>query len=114
MQRNRLPRGPATWRASVSSTTPVSTLTCWGGLGVSFVFFLRQLRREAKQHYVSPFHLAAVYVGLGEDDHAFEMLRQAYEEHSEYLIFVNVSPIFDRLHSAPRFQDLLRRIGLPP
>src|SRR5713226_4789482 len=75
---------------------------------------LGQLRREAKQHYVSPFHLAAVYVGLGENDHAFEMLRQAYEEHSEFLIFVNVTPIFDRVRSDPRFQDLLRRVGLSP
>ena len=74
---------------------------------------LRQLRREEKQHYVSPFHLAVVYVGLGENDRAFEMLRQAYEEHSEFLIFVNVTPVFDRVRSDTRFQDLLRRIGLP-
>ncbi len=74
---------------------------------------LRQLRTEAKQHYVSPFHLAFVYGALGENDRAFEMLRQAYEEHSEFLIFVNVTPTFDPLRSDPRFQDLVRRIGLP-
>jgi len=74
---------------------------------------LTQLRREAKQHYVSPFHLAFVYGALGEKDRAFEMLRQAYEEHSDYLIFVNVTPVFDQIRSDSRFQDLVRRIGLP-
>lgn len=73
-----------------------------------------QLRREARQHYVSPFHVALVYVGLGESDHAFEMLRKAYEEHSEFLIFVNVTPVFDPLHSDLRFKDLLQRMRLPP
>ncbi len=42
------------------------------------------------------------------------MLRKAYGEHSDYLIFVNVNPIFDPLHSDPRFKDLLQRMGLPP
>ncbi len=75
---------------------------------------LGQLRRDAKQHYVSPFHLAIVYVGLDENDRTFEMLRQAYEEHSEYLIFANVTPVFDRVRSDPRFADLVRRVGLSP
>lgn len=73
---------------------------------------LAQLRSEAKQHYVSPFHLAIVYVGLSDSNHALEMLRNAYDEHSEFVILLNVTPVFDSLHSDPRFKDLLHRMGL--
>jgi len=42
------------------------------------------------------------------------LLEKAYEDRSLSLAYLKVSPIWDPLRSDPRFQDLLRRIGLPP
>jgi eukaryotic-like serine/threonine-protein kinase len=75
---------------------------------------LKELRELSKRGYVSPFLLAAVYVGLGEREQAINWLEKAYEERDSLLPWIKVSPIFDSLRSDPRFQDLLRRMGLPP
>ncbi len=60
-----------------------------------------------------PYYVAVTYVGLGETDQAFAWLQKAYEENYPWLIFLKVEPRLDPLRSDPRFQDLVRRIGLP-
>src|SRR5262249_28322641 len=71
------------------------------------------LAKLAQQRYVPSYCLAGIYVGLGEDDRAMEYLEKAYEEHSHWLIYLHIDPSMDPLRSNPRFQDLLRRVGLP-
>ena len=76
---------------------------------------LRELIREAEQRYVSPYELAIVCAALGKNDQAFAWLEKAFEERTpRLLLFLNSDPRVDPLRSDPRFQDLLRRIGLPP
>lgn len=53
-----------------------------------------------------------VYVGLGEKDQAFQALDAAFQEHSTLLTYLRMDPRFDPLRSDPRFQELLRRVGL--
>ena len=53
---------------------------------------------------------ASFYAQLGESDRAFALLEKAYEKRQ---IRNLKSPIFDPIRSDPRFQDLLRRLGLP-
>jgi TolB-like protein/Tfp pilus assembly protein PilF len=74
---------------------------------------LEDLRELSKRRYVSSFDIAAIYVGLGDKDQAFEWLQKAYEERSIFLIFLKVDPRLDPLRSDPRFQDLLRRMSFP-
>jgi hypothetical protein len=52
-----------------------------------------------------------IYVGLGEHDLAMSWLNKAYEARFNPSILLR--PVFDTLRSDARFQDLLRRIGLP-
>jgi len=75
---------------------------------------LNYLKESAKQRYVSPFYIAIVYKGVGEKDQAFEWLQKAYEDGSGWLVLLKADPVMDPLRSDPRYQDLLRRIGLPP
>lgn len=53
-----------------------------------------------------------VYAGLGQKDQAFDWLEKAYQERSNYLIFLRVLESMAPLRSDPRFYELLRRIGL--
>jgi tetratricopeptide (TPR) repeat protein len=74
---------------------------------------LDDLRELTKQKYIAPYFFVGIYIGLGEDDRAIEYLEKSYEEHSHWLIYLHIDPSMDGLRSNPRFQDLLRRVGLP-
>jgi hypothetical protein len=74
---------------------------------------LKQLSALPQGTYVSPLEIALIYVGLGRKTDGFQWLEKAYAERSDLLIYVNVDPRFDGIRSDPRFQDLLRRVGLP-
>jgi TolB-like protein/Tfp pilus assembly protein PilF len=71
-----------------------------------------ELEELSKQRYVSSYHIALIYTGLGEKDRAFEWLEKAYEERSDLLVYLKVEPRLDRLRSDPRFTRLLHRMGL--
>jgi TolB-like protein/Tfp pilus assembly protein PilF len=58
-------------------------------------------------------HLAARCAELGDNERAFAWLEKAYQERDPWLPMDLAGPGFDPLRSDSRFQDLLRRIGLP-
>ena len=74
---------------------------------------LDELTELATHRYVAPYFFAGIHVGLGENDRAIEYLEKSYEEHSHWLIYLHIDPSMDGLRDNPRFQDLLRRVGLP-
>jgi eukaryotic-like serine/threonine-protein kinase len=74
---------------------------------------LDELTRLAKQRYVAPYFFAGIYLGLGDHDRAIECLEKSYEERSHWLIYLHIDPSMDALRDNSRFQNLLRRIGLP-
>jgi serine/threonine protein kinase/tetratricopeptide (TPR) repeat protein len=74
---------------------------------------LDDLTKLAEHRYVAPYFLAGIHIGLGENDRAIEYLEKSYEEHSHWLIYLHLDPSMDGLRDDPRFQDLLRRVGLP-
>ncbi len=75
---------------------------------------LAELERQAKTAPAWAHQVAAVYVALGEKDQAFSWLEKAYQGRSSFLRWLKVDTRFEPLRSDPRFQDLLRRVGLPP
>jgi serine/threonine-protein kinase len=77
------------------------------------VRILDALTSEAKQKYVAPYYFAGMYVGLGQLDRALDCLEISFNEHSHWLIYLHMDPGMDALRSHPRFQDMLRRVGLP-
>nr|MBA2561430.1 tetratricopeptide repeat protein [Chitinophagaceae bacterium] len=56
--------------------------------------------------------MALVYAALGENDKVFHWLEKSYERHEESLCSLKVDPKVDTLRSDPRFNDLLKKIGL--
>ncbi len=75
---------------------------------------LEQLNERAKRgEYVPAMNYAFAYTRLADKEQAFAWLAKARQEHSRLKYDVNLDPIFDSLRADPRFQDLLRRVGLP-
>jgi hypothetical protein len=66
----------------------------------------------AEERYVEPAYIARFYQDLGDREQTFAWLERAYEDRSWGLVFLNVDPFWDDLHSDRRFTDLLRRIHL--
>jgi TolB-like protein/DNA-binding winged helix-turn-helix (wHTH) protein/Flp pilus assembly protein TadD len=56
--------------------------------------------------------IALTYLGLGDKDQAFNWLETAYRER-DAVAMLKAYPFWDSIRSDPRFQDLLRRVGLP-
>jgi tetratricopeptide (TPR) repeat protein len=72
---------------------------------------LRKLTALSRRRYVSPFDLAVVHAGLGDLTAMFQRLEEAYAERVFRIIELTL-PMFDGLRADPRWQDLVRRIGL--
>jgi len=73
---------------------------------------LNELNELAKRQYVSAYEVATIYVALGNNEEAFQLLAKAYAEHSFRLVNLNVCPHFKSVRSDPRFQGLVQRVGL--
>ena len=73
---------------------------------------LDTLRERAREDFVSPYHLAYVHTGLGEDDAALDLLERAYEERAAAVASIKGSFLFANLRPHPRFRALLRRMNL--
>ena len=73
---------------------------------------LSRLEAESKQHYVRSEYLAMGYAAMGDFDRAFESLERAYQARSAGLIYLHLDPGYEPLQSDPRYDELVRRIGL--
>jgi len=74
---------------------------------------LKRLLEISGRAYVPAYDIAVVYMGLGEVDQTLEWLNRAFEERSGFLIYIKCDRCFDGLRSDPRYEALLKRIGLP-
>lgn len=106
---------------SAGKDSPMSTFIL-GGLGHAYALagnrkdaqgVLQTLLTRAKQSYASPMDIALVYTALGDKEAAFVWLDKAVADHSTWLVYSKWEPRLDPLRSDSRFQDILRRVGLP-
>ena len=74
---------------------------------------LQQLKELSSRQPRSAVNVAWIYAALGERDQTFVWLEKGYDERAIGMLFLINDPIWDGIRSDPRFQDLLRRVGLP-
>jgi TolB-like protein/DNA-binding winged helix-turn-helix (wHTH) protein/Tfp pilus assembly protein PilF len=74
---------------------------------------LELLKAAHKPGDMLSYAIALGYVGLGDKDHAFPWLQNSCDEHIDDMVDLNDDVRMDPLRSDPRFQDLVRRVGLP-
>jgi hypothetical protein len=51
---------------------------------------------------------------MGDKQNAFKWLEDSYHAHDVGLLYLKIDPCLDPLRSDPRFDDLMRRVGLTP
>jgi tetratricopeptide (TPR) repeat protein len=103
------------WKLEPSFAEPVASLGMAYGLkgdSAKAYEMLANLDALAKQHWVTPYFYAMIYVGLGDKTRAFAALDRAYEAHSWYMATIGVDSKLDPLRSDPRFDKLLAEVGL--
>ena len=74
---------------------------------------IHQLLQSSRRDPVKPELIAGAFASVGDKEQALAWLERAYAEHSG-LTGLKVTPTLDLLRSDPRFQSLLRRVGLTP
>lgn len=75
---------------------------------------LADLLSRSEREYVDPFNLALVYDGVGEVDSAMVQLERARNATSPGLVLLNIECWSEAMRADPRFEDLVRRLGLFP
>ena len=80
------------------------------GLRAGFVGLLDS--QGSTEDVPGPAMRAAIYAWCNEKDRAFEWLERAFERQVPVVFSVASHPAFDNLHDDPRFDDLLRKMGL--
>ena len=72
------------------------------------------LAKNATSHsYVSPLDFARAHARLGHKQQAFAYLDAAFEDRAPGLVFLKVDHVWDSIRNEQRFQDAVKRVGLP-
>ena len=74
---------------------------------------IEELKQESHTTYMPAYFIAAIYGELAEKDRAFVWLQRAYDERDPQITYLLLDPFMDPLRSDPRFNDLVRKVGLP-
>src|SRR6202140_2464998 len=72
---------------------------------------LSDLKKSSNVSFTNAPQIAMIYASMGDNDQAMHWLERAYEERFNPSILLRSG--FDPLRSDPRFEELMRRIGLP-
>ena len=108
------------WRAAISAFEKAGYIG--GNAWLAFAYarsgrtsdartMLAALHETAKAQYVAPLRFAIVHFGLGEREEGFQWLEKALDQRAMDLRSLTIG-LFSVLHDDPKFQDVLRRMGL--
>lgn len=103
--------------ASLSGGSPIYTAQVAVALAIAgrkrdAIQIVHELEAISTKQYVSPYGIAQIYAALDNTEDAYKWLQAAYDDHSVWMGYLGVDPVFDRYRSDSRFQEFLRRIGL--
>jgi TolB-like protein/DNA-binding winged helix-turn-helix (wHTH) protein len=85
-----------------------------GGLPGVYRWKLDFMKQSAAKAWVSPLEFAGTFACMGNKDDAIRYLEKSYQEHEPWLVNLQTDPKFDALHSDPRYQAIVQKMGLPP
>lgn len=74
---------------------------------------LAELEQLSTRRFVTSYGVALVHAGLGQNDAAFAFLNKAFDERSNWLVWLRLDPRWNALRSDPRFVELVSRMRFP-
>jgi TolB-like protein/DNA-binding winged helix-turn-helix (wHTH) protein len=84
-----------------------------GGIRRVVEYDLGRAEALARTSYVSPLDLARGHGRLRQGAETLALLEAAMRERSPFLIFLQNEPDFDFLHGDPRYEAVVKQVGLP-
>jgi TolB-like protein/DNA-binding winged helix-turn-helix (wHTH) protein len=99
-----------------ASATKAAAHQAWitGGEPAVERWGVKNIKAFARQQYLPTEFVASIIAFSGDKDETMKYLEASYRMHDPYLIFIQNEPLFDFLHSDPRYQALIKKMGLPP
>lgn len=67
----------------------------------------------AKENYLPPCQRSFIHISIGEHEMAIDLLEQAYEQQSWFLIFIQIEHWYDPIRTDPRFIAIMNKMGFP-
>jgi tetratricopeptide (TPR) repeat protein len=75
---------------------------------------LAELEQLSSRRFVTSYGVALIHAGLRQNDEAFASLNKAFDERSNWLVWLRLDPRWNALRPDPRFSELLSRMRFPP
>jgi len=85
-----------------------------GGMNAVLEWELNDRRKMYHKGYGSPLGLAADAAVLKRKEETLRYLEQAYAERDLRLVHIQYLPYLDFVHNDPRYQAVVKKMGLPP
>jgi adenylate cyclase len=73
---------------------------------------LHDLDELAKRKYVTPNARVPIYLGLGDKEKALDGLERSYQDQDGVCWQLKIDQLYDGLRNEPRFQAILKKVGL--
>jgi tetratricopeptide (TPR) repeat protein len=108
----QLERAASIMRRSGGSLEMLAAAHAYAGHRAEALRLIEEMKRARERTYVPAGAFINPYLALCDYNEVFAWFERAYAEQSNILQFLKVHPFFDPLHGDPRFQDLMRRVGL--
>ena len=95
--------------AEINSLKTIYARSGWRGISERQLEEAKAKEKKGDPNYAK---LAGISIDLGQREQAIDYLQKAVDQNRFTLITLKVNPRYDPLRSDPRFDDLIRRVGL--
>ncbi len=109
---SELERTVSLMRRSPGSVELLAAAHGYAGHRAEALRLIDELERRRQKNYIPAGGFINPYLALRDYNEAFLWFERAYAEQSNILQFLKVHPFFDPIRGDPRFEDLVRRVGL--